>query len=78
MSYDIDIVDPVTKGVLRLDFPHHLMGGTFALGGTREERVAAAKARPVPARASRPLPPLSPKAQMLLAALAAASVEPVR
>jgi len=34
MSYDIELVDPVTKGVLELDAPHHMKGGTYAVGGT--------------------------------------------
>lgn len=36
MSYDIELVDPVTKKVLELDSPHHMHGGTYALGGTKE------------------------------------------
>lgn len=36
MSYDIDLVDPVTKKVLELDTPHHMRGGTYAVGGTIE------------------------------------------
>ena len=34
MSYDINLVDPVTRAVLELDGPHHLRGGTYAIGGT--------------------------------------------
>lgn len=34
MSYDIRLTDPVTKEVLAIDAPHHICGGTFALGGT--------------------------------------------
>lgn len=34
MSYDIDLNDPVTKEVIKLDTPHHMAGGTYALGGT--------------------------------------------
>lgn len=34
MSYDIQLVDPVTKLVIELDEPHQLKGGTYALGGT--------------------------------------------
>lgn len=36
MSYDIDLVDPVSKKVLQLDSPHHMRGGTYALGGTTD------------------------------------------
>ena len=36
MSYDIDMVDPVTKQVIELDEPHQMKGGTYAVGGTRE------------------------------------------
>lgn len=36
MSYDIDLVDPITGKVLLLDEVHQMKGGTFALGGTRE------------------------------------------
>ena len=34
MSYDIDLCDPVTRGVLQLDAAHHMRGGTFCVGGT--------------------------------------------
>ena len=34
MSYDIELQDPVTKETLILDEPHHMKGGTYALGGT--------------------------------------------
>ena len=36
MSYDIDLVDPVTKQVIELDEPHQMKGGTYAVGGTTE------------------------------------------
>ena len=36
MSYDIDIVDPITKQVLVVDDAHHIRGGTYCLGGTNE------------------------------------------
>lgn len=36
MSYDISLVDPVSKKVLELDSPHHMRGGTYAVGGTTE------------------------------------------
>ena len=34
MSYDIDLVDPVTGSCLQLDEPHQMKGGTYAVGGT--------------------------------------------
>ncbi len=34
MSYDIELVDPVTRQTLELDAPHHMRGGTYAVGGT--------------------------------------------
>ena len=33
MSYDIDLLDPVTKKTIELDFPHAMRGGTYAVGG---------------------------------------------
>jgi hypothetical protein len=36
MSYDIDLCDPVTGDVLELDDVHHMRGGTYCVGGTRE------------------------------------------
>lgn len=36
MSYDIELVDPVTRQTLKLDAPHQMRGGTYALGGTTE------------------------------------------
>ena len=36
MSYDIQLVDPVTRETLTVEEPHHLMGGTYCAGGTRE------------------------------------------
>jgi len=33
MSYDIELVDPVSREVLTLDVPHHMRGGTYCLGG---------------------------------------------
>ena len=35
MSYDIRLMDPVTRKTLELDEPHHMRGGTYAVGGTR-------------------------------------------
>jgi len=34
MSYDIELVDAVTGETLELDAPHHMRGGTYAVGGT--------------------------------------------
>lgn len=34
MSYDIELIDPVTKESLELEVPHHMRGGTYAIGGT--------------------------------------------
>jgi len=36
MSYDIELVDPVAGKVIELDEKHHMRGGTYAMGGTRE------------------------------------------
>ena len=36
MSYDIRLEDAVTGKVLMLDNAHHMKGGTYAVGGTRE------------------------------------------
>ena len=36
MSYDISLVDPVTKKTLVTDTPHQMRGGTYAIGGTDE------------------------------------------
>lgn len=36
MSYDIYLNDPVTGGVIELDEPHQMRGGTYAVGGTTE------------------------------------------
>ena len=36
MSYDISLVDPVTKETLELEFVHHIRGGTYAMNGTTE------------------------------------------
>lgn len=36
MSYDISLRDPVTKETLEVDEPHHIRGGTYAIGGTTE------------------------------------------
>lgn len=34
MSYDIDLLDPVTKETIEFDEPHYMKGGTYCLGGT--------------------------------------------
>jgi hypothetical protein len=39
MSYDIRLYDPVTGEALELDAPHHMKGGTFAVGGTTEAHL---------------------------------------
>ena len=36
MSYDLYLVDPVTKETLHLEEPHHMFGGTYQPGGTTE------------------------------------------
>jgi len=35
MSYDIDLVDPVTGETLELNESHHMRGGTYTVGETR-------------------------------------------
>lgn len=35
MSYDIDLLDPITREPLTLPEPHHMRGGTYALGGSQ-------------------------------------------
>jgi len=39
MSYDIELVDPVTRESLELDSPHHMRGGTYAVGGSTRARL---------------------------------------
>jgi len=39
MSYDIELVDPITKQVLELEENHHMKGGTYALGGTKSASI---------------------------------------
>jgi hypothetical protein len=36
MSYDIDLCDPVSGETIELDEPHHMRGGTYAIGGTTD------------------------------------------
>lgn len=35
MSYDIELVDPVTREALEIDQPHHIRGGTYQMGGSQ-------------------------------------------
>lgn len=39
MSYDIELVHPVTREVLELEAPHDMRGGTYCLGGSKEARL---------------------------------------
>lgn len=39
MSYDIELVDAVTGKPLELDEAHHMRGGTYCVGGTREAHL---------------------------------------
>jgi len=39
MSYDIRLCDPVTGETIELKEPHHMRGGTFAVGGTTEAHL---------------------------------------
>lgn len=36
MSYDIELQDPITHDVLKLDKPHFMRGGMYAINGTTE------------------------------------------
>ena len=36
MSYDIDLLDPVTRKVIIFEDRHHMRGGTFEVGGSNE------------------------------------------
>ena len=36
MSYDISLLDPVSKETIQLDEPHFMRGGTYAVGGTTD------------------------------------------
>ena len=36
MSYDINLVDPVSKEVLQVENPHFMRGGTYRVGGSSE------------------------------------------
>jgi hypothetical protein len=35
MSYDVSLLDPVTRKVIVLDQAHRMYGGTYVVGGTR-------------------------------------------
>ncbi len=39
MSYDISLIDPITKEVLILDEPHQMKGGTYQVGGSYEAHL---------------------------------------
>ena len=39
MSYDIDLLEPVTKEVIILDFTHQIRGGTYCVGGNNEAHL---------------------------------------
>ena len=36
MSYDIDLLDPVTKEIIQFENPHQIRGGTYAINGIPE------------------------------------------
>ena len=36
MSYDISLLDPVTKEVIHFEAPHQIKGGTYAINGTTD------------------------------------------
>jgi hypothetical protein len=36
MSYDIKLLDPITKNVIEFEHGHHMRGGTYAVGGSTE------------------------------------------
>ena len=36
MSYDIELLDPITKEVVEINDAHFLRGGTYKLGGSTE------------------------------------------
>jgi len=33
MSYDIELMHPITREPLELEIPHHMKGGTYPIGG---------------------------------------------
>ena len=36
MSYDINLLDPITKEVIEINDAHFLRGGTYKMGGSTE------------------------------------------
>lgn len=36
MSYDVELLEPVSKKTIQFDSKHHMTGGTYCLGGTTE------------------------------------------
>ena len=36
MSYDIDLLDPITRNVIEIKDAHFLRGGTYKMGGSTE------------------------------------------
>ena len=36
MSYDINLLDPITKEVIEINDAHFLRGGTYKVGGSKE------------------------------------------
>lgn len=36
MSYDIELLDPITKKVIEIDDAHFIRGGTYKMGGSTE------------------------------------------
>lgn len=36
MSYDINLIDPITKEVIEINDAHFLRGGTYQMGGSKE------------------------------------------
>jgi hypothetical protein len=36
MSYDVELVDPITKSRITFDFKHKIRGGTYQMGGCSE------------------------------------------
>lgn len=36
MSYDIDLIDPITKKTIIINDPHFIRGGTYQIGGSNE------------------------------------------
>lgn len=36
MSYDINLLDPITKEVIEINDAHFLRGGTYQMGGSKE------------------------------------------